>query len=314
MEVLILSKRTALYNLSKEIRSTDTCYYLCDDYLTLLKIRNTLDNKYNVLTLRAIFHKTVKEIENDFLYFCHKINFKNQSEAYWGSHLASRNSASIPLLKNLVYFHSAKELFDHVSSRLILICDSLALIKVLKKEAENHGFSCKVNLLPLENLNLLNICFKLFLRGVYFLTSNIMRWFYARLLKNRRIGDQPLAERYIIRSWTTSGSLDEKNRYKDRNFGILLGYLTQQGKDVWILPMFFNLDKNVFTQMKLMARSGQNFLFPEQYISLIDLVKMLRDGLKIIPLDLDGAEFEGQDLSQIVKEVHLKSCLSPQLM
>ena len=314
MEVLILSKRKALHDLSKENQATDTCYYLSDDYLTLVKIKKSLDNKYNILTLGTKFHKAIKEIEKDFLYFCHKINFKNQSEVYWGSQLASRNSASIPLLKYLVYFHCARELLAHTSYRIILICDSPALINVIEKEAKDQGFSCQAKFLLSESLSSLEIYCKVFLRGVYFLTSSVMRWFYARLLKSKRIDDQPHTERYILRSWVTTGNLDKEGGYKDRNFGVLPEYLDQQGRDVRILPMFFNLDKSVFAQMKLMSQSSHKFIFPEQYISILDLLKTLRDGVKTIFLDLDGTEFEGQDLSLVVKEIHLKSCLSPQLM
>lgn len=314
MEVLILSKRKALHDLSKKIRSSDICYYLSDDYLTLAEIKRRLDNKYNILTLGTKFHKAIEEIEKDFLYFCHEINFKNQSEAYWGTHLASRNSAAIPLLRYLVYFHCVKELLADASSRIILICESCALIKVIKKEAKDQGFSCQVKFLPSESLSALKIYINVLLKGVYFLVTGVLQWFYARLLKNQRIGDQPHTERYILRSWVTAGNVDREGRYKDRNFGVLPEYLDQQGKDVWVLPMFFNLGKSIFAQMKLMSRSSRKFIFFEQYISLLDLLKTLRDGLRAISLNLDGCEFEGRDINAVVKEVHMKSCLSPQLM
>ena len=314
MEVLILSKRKAVHNLSKEIQATDTCYYLSDDYLTLVKIKKSLDNKCNILTLGTDFHKAIIEIEKDFLYLCHRINSKNQSEAYWGNQLASRSSTAIPLLKYLVYFHCAKEILAHTSSRTILICDSPALVKVIKKEARDQGLSCEVEFLPSESFSPLKIYSKVFLRGVYFLTSSVMRWCYARLLRNQRIDDHPHTERYILRSWVTTGNMDKEGRYKDRNFGVLPEYLDQQGKDVWILPMFFNLDRNIFAQMKLMSQSSNKFIFSEQYISMLDLLRTLRDGVKNIFLDLNGTQFEGQDLSPVVKEIHLKGCLPPHLM
>jgi len=314
MEVLILSKRKALFDLPQMMHKSDICYYLSDDYLTLVEIKKRLDNKYNILTLGTDFHKAIKEIEKDFLSFCHRINFANQSEVYWGTHLASRNSASIPLLKHLVYFHYTMKLLDQAPSRIVLICDSPALAGVIEREMKVQGFPCHVKFSLLESLSAFTIYTRLFLKGVSFLVSGLLRWFYANLLKNQRISQQPRTERYILRSWVTAGNVDMEGRYKDRNFGELPEYLDQQGKDVWILPMFFNLDRNIFAQMKLMSRSQYKFIFPEQYLSVLDLLKTLRDGVKTISLDLNGTEFEGQDLSPVVKEIHLKSCLSPQLM
>jgi len=312
--IKIVPKRRAISLIDKLSGSYPVVYYLSDDYLTLARIRRKLGRKANVLPLGAKFHNVIRAMEKDFLYFSHKINLKNQSEVYWGNQVASRNSASIPLLKYLTYFNCAKELMAHAHSRIILVCDSPALMKVIKEEAKDQGFSCHIKWFPSDVLSWLKIYFTVFLKGAYFFTSGVMKWWYARLLKNQRMGNQSHAERYILRSWVTRGNLDNEGRYKDRNFGVLPGYLNEQGKDVWILPMFFNLDKSIFAQLKLMARSHQKFIFPEQYLSILDLFRTLRDGVRAISLDLDGCEFGGRDFSLVVKEIHLKSSLSPNLM
>ena len=60
----------------------------------------------------------------------------------------------------------------------------------------------------------------------------------------------------MLRSWVTAGSVDAGGRYRDRNFGVLPDYLAGQGKEVWTIPLYFSLDRNLFAQMKLMSRSG----------------------------------------------------------
>lgn len=313
-DILVLSKQKAVYDLSKVIGTYKKCYYLSSDYLTLIEIRRKFGYEFSILSMGAKFHDVIEGIEKAFLYFSHKINLKNQSEVFWGNALASRNSSSIPLLEYLTYFNCAKELIAHSDSRIVLVCESPALMKVIKEEAEDQGFSCHIEWFPLDVLSWLKVYLKIFLRGIYFLISGVMRWLYARLLKNERIDDEPHSEKYILRSWVTAGNLDGEGRYKDRNFGVLPEHLSEQGKDVWILPMFFNLDKNIFAQLKLMSRSRQKFIFSEQYLSILDLLRTLRDGIEAMFLDLHGCEFEERDFSPVVREIHLKRVLSPNLM
>ena len=110
-----------------------------------------------------------------------------------------------------------------------------------------------------------------------------MQLVYARTLPNKRITDAPQGERYILRSWVTTGSVDGNGRYRDRNFGVLPDYLAGQGKDVWTIPLYFSLDRNLFAQMKLMAETGQTILIPEQYLTVSDIWATLRDGVRGLP-------------------------------
>ena len=311
---LILSKQEALNSLKKEIQPVDTCYYLCDDYLSLEKIRKVLSDKYEILLPGKIFHDVVDEMKEDFLMLCYSIASKNRLETYWDTHLASRNSASFPLLKYLAYFCCAKRFLSSQTSRIIFICDSLVLAKMMKEEAEKRGFSCEIRFSALEQKGLIAIYTYLLLRAGYFLFSSILKWLYARILKSKRLMPNPKEETYILRSWITAGCLDGRDNYKDRNFGILPDYLKKQGKNVWILPMFFNMDRSIFSQMRLMAKNETNFLFPEQYLSVLDILRVLRDGIKTVRLNLNGINFQGTDVDLLVRQVHLKTCLSPHLL
>ena len=314
MKVLIYSKQKALINLKRDISPEDTCYYLCDDYLTYLKIGNTLSNKYKILLPEKIFHDVIEEIKEEFLLFCHLIGNNNEPDIYWDTHLASRNSSSIPLLKYLVYFYCAQRFLLSRTSRIIFICDSVVLANMIQKKAEEKGFSCEIRFSALDQKGFIKIYAYLLMKAGYFLLSNILEWLYAKTLKNKRLMPNSEDEAYILRSWITAGCLDGLDNYKDRNFGILPDYLKNQGKNIWILPMFFNLDRSIFSQMRLMARNETNFLFPQQYLSFLDILKALRDGIKTVRLNLNGIKFRGTDVSLLVRQVHLKTCIEPSLL
>ena len=230
IRILIYSKERILRGKADEICRGDACYYLCDDYESFLNVRKRLSDRVEVRLLGDAFHRTLQEISGKYLAFSHRINVRNQSHAFWGTHLASRNSGAIPLLKHIVYFFCAKKLIEQSAARIVFICDSQALIRLIGDEAGIHGLGCRAFLTPLEKLKPSWSAARLFLKGAYFLISGILQVLYSRTLKNERITDAPAGERYVLRSWVTAGSLDAGGRYRDRNFGELPDYLVRAGK------------------------------------------------------------------------------------
>lgn len=63
-----------------------------------------------------------------------------------------------------------------------------------------------------------------------------------------------------------------------------------------------------------MARSQQQFLFHEQYLTWLDYIKTLRDGIKSIFLNTNEIDLNGRDISAIIKEAHLETCLTVRLL
>lgn len=314
MSVLILSKQIALRALKNKIRSNDVCYYLSDDYSALMKIRRGLDGKSCVSVLGHRFHNKIKDIEKDCLEFCHKINFKNQSEAYWGTHTASRNSASIPLLRNIVYFCCAIDILKETSVRTIFICDSFALAESLVRSLSLEGKPCALEFGWSRVVSLLNLYWKLFKNVLLFLSYTSCRYAIGLFLGNEKLLKKSEKKKYVLRSWVTKGCVSSDGKYKDRNFGELYDYLTKNGKDVWVLPLFFNLGLSVFAVIRLMAKTSYQFIFIEQYLSYFDFLRVLRDALKGFYLDLTDCTLYGFDMSLIVKESHLLNLFSPHLL
>lgn len=310
--IILFSSQKALAGLAALQQPSDACYYLSDDYQTLIRLRRAAAPGCAIRLLEERFHAAVGKQERDFLRFSHSINFRNQSETYWDNQLGSRNSATIPLLRNLVYLHCAMELIGEGSGRLILICDSPALARVLADEAGKRGIPVDMRLSLRDRFRTPWFYLRLVPKGGYFLIRGLLQWLYAKTLPNRRIDAGSAREKYILRSWVTAGCLDDRGTYRDRNFGALPPWLEEQGKEAWILPMYFNLGRGILDQMKLMAGSPTRFLFSEQYLSAIDYLRVLKDGIRNIFIDLDSVRFEGRDVSAIVKEVHVDSCLSPE--
>jgi surface carbohydrate biosynthesis protein (TIGR04326 family) len=310
--VLIVAKDRILRNLPDDIGREDLCYYLCDDYAAFTHIRGRYADRITIRLLGDQFHKTLEEISRDFLEYSHRINSRNRSRAFWGTHLASRNSGAFPLLKHVVYLCCAGRILDRArGQRTVFICDSPALAGLIRAEAEQRALSCRVLSSFRDPLRRAETALRLIAKGCYFLISGLLQLVYARTLRNRRITEATSGQRCVLRSWVTAGSVDGGGRYRDRNFGILPDYLAEQGGDVWTIPLYFSLDRNQFAQMKLMAATGQKILMPEQYLTGSDIWATLRDGIRGLFPDLDGNAFQGRDIRSLIMEMHLSACLHP---
>jgi hypothetical protein len=311
---LIVSKKRMGRGLPKGIEPSDIGYFLCDGYTEFSRARRKYAGRFDLRLAGDEFHRSIGEISATFLSLSHRINRRNDSYAFWGTHLASRNSGTIPLLKHIAYFHCAKKFLGRAGSRVVFVCDSLALVGLITEEVRARGWECRVALAPLERLKPLRCGLLLFLKGGYFLGSSLIVLFRSRLLKNKRIKAEPGKERAILRSWVTAASLDDQGRYRDRNFGALPAFLAEHGKEVWTIPLFFNLGRSVFAQMKCMSRTGVRFIFPEQYLSVLDILRTLRDGVRGLALDVRGCEFEGRDLARLIREMHRSVSFQPALL
>jgi len=314
-EVLICSKEVSLRGRPGVIGPEDRCYYLCDDYAAFAEIKKRNPAPVKIRLLGKEFHRTVDDLSRPFMDLSHRINRANPSYAFWGTHLASRNSGAIPLLKYVVYFHCARKIMETAeASRLVFICDSRALARLIGEEARNRGMRCRIEKAFPERTKPAEQCLRLAGKAVYFLLSGTFQWIYSRTLTNKRITGTTGSRKVILRSWVTAGSIDKAGRYRDRNFGVLPAYLEERGKEVWTIPLCFNLDRSVPAQMKLMAESGYPFLLPEQYLTITDIARALRDGVAGLFPNLEGCEFEGRDISCLIREIHLSVSLHPPLL
>lgn len=311
--VLILSKKTALRHLPEKFTPGCDCYFLSDDYVSMTKIQKGLNPGLAVKTLEKSFHKTLDEIKDDFLLFCHDLYLKNTNINFWEIPLASRNSASVPLLKYLVYFCAAKKIMSDQKSPIIFICDSFPLADLISAEAKLHGRSAKIEFSFADSIRFLKLYTWIFLRAFYYVYKIFIRRVHAKRLKNKRLLGNDVRQIYILRSWITTGTINDEGIYRDRNFGVLPDFLRQQGKDVWIIPMFFNLDQSMPEQMKLMARSNHQFVFHEQYLTFFEMLKTLRDGVKNLRLKCN-AFYGGHNFGPVIRDIHLDQSLSTELL
>ncbi len=309
MHVIIIDKSLARHRLKDCITPETPCYYLSDDYATLVQLRQNHVGS-EIKTWNGEFHAAVETIRDEYLRLSHEMNRHNHSPRYWESQLASRHAAALPLLRHLVYCYCAARLLRTPRERLILICDASGLASVLCSEARKHGWTCDLHMRSSVR-EAVRTAWRLATRSGLFLLYFVVRWIFSRCLRNARISPQSSMPRYILRTWTTEGCLSNDGGYRDRNFGALAEFLSARHIEVWSIPLLFNVRWKLFAYLRYMARSDRRFLLPEQYLSLWDGVCALFRGMIGLRIDWTPCRFFGINVAPIWKQAHLRDALSP---
>lgn len=289
-------------------------YFLSDHYETYVRIKEKTAGRFEVLLLEDQFHVNLERWQNDILELFHRLNKTKNSDSYWGTHLGSKSSTVLPLIRSLIYCFCARDLVKKNQGPCAFVVDDPSLARVLSCEVGHWGGEAKWMGRLRERFYFLGVFFRLIMKVTYFFLRSVAVWFYVRSLKTPMLPLRCPKKRYLLRSWITAGCIDKNGQYKDRNFGELADYLTGHGMDVWIMPTYFNLGQSIFKQLRLMSKTSVRFIYPEKYLSLFDYLKSLMAGLKELSLGFDRFDFHGLNVGPMIRYSHWQTALSPQLL
>jgi len=320
-QLILLEKKIAFSKLPQIIRNDDICYLLSKDYLSYLRLNNGLPGECEVFNLNGQFNKEINRLRTDYLDLFTGLSKKYSSKEWWSSHIASRNSASIPLQLNITYLFCAKNIIYNITEspnqkRIIFIADSQALLESIAVFGEKKNFS--IIYLKKRTSKIINN-FKLLLlyaaRIGLFAWSSCKKWILAAtILKPISFANSVKKKRILIRSWITKGTLNKDGLYIDRNFGVLPKLYKTKGYEIIMLPMFFNLDKPLKDIYKLMKQQNVSFLTQARYLELIDYFNALHIAYKQITISLKNIYLDGVDVALLFREIQLQLGFSPGTM
>jgi len=315
--VTIIPKKRAVSLIPGVCDRESLCYYLSDDYVHFIDLRNELAKKEVVVeNLAGFFQEVFKEIKDPLLEVFVKLNKENSSFEWWGGQIASRNPASTPLVLHIVYLFFAKKVLFSSAKDIVFVLESDGLSECISYAAKKAGYevvsySSKIK----RHLNGVRLWIYYMLQSIYFFYQAFQRRRAAfRLPKAISQKRSAGAQRFVIRSWVTKGNFSESGNFADRNFGILPKWLASKGYEVITLPTFFNLSlsiKEVYSLMKVCERS---FLIPEHYLTLSDYFELLCSGYRMVRRRISEVRIDEMNLAPIFNEVIKKAGISPSLL
>ncbi|NQT72697.1 MAG: hypothetical protein HQ553_07990 [Chloroflexi bacterium] len=318
-DVLLITKKNALSKLGKIVRDDDHCYYLSDDYASYLRLQQYYSGKVEIRNLSGKFHGALTEIHQSFLDMFADLNKQHDSLTWWGTHLASRNSASTPLLRNIIYLYCARDILDESNGsnrRVVFIAESPALMDSISKLASERrlrvGYSARIRM-KIAQYGRLGLVYLKRTMDFFWRNSQSRRAAF-RELNPLTVKKPEKTGRVVIRTWITKGTFRDNGEFNDRNFGVLPAWLRSQGYEVWTLPMFFNLPGSAKEIYHLMATQGDPYLIPHHYLKLIDYFQMYWMGFKQLRIPLRNVMLESMDVTSLFREVQLLQGFNPELL
>jgi hypothetical protein len=262
-----------------------------------------------------MFDRTFQEIKKPFLSLMAAINKEHNSFAWWGGQVASRNSASTPLIRTITYLFCAEKILANGDKDIIFISDSRALSECISKTAVDKEYQVKKYSFHFEIIlkNLRDWPRYMLQAGYFFWRSWNGRRLAVKLLKPVVNKKQGVIKKVVIRTWVTKGSFDKNGNFKNRNFGVLPKWLADKGYEVYILPMFFNLPLSIREIYSLIRNQSQKFLIPDSYLKLSDYFETFINSLKVLLTRIGNARINSVDITPIFNESIKEAGLAPEL-
>ena len=179
-QLTIIYKSNAFSFLQRMRENNIKCYYLSDDNVHFMDLRDKFANNVEINNLSGMFDEALQMIKEPYLELMGQINKKFDSMEWWGSVIASKNSESTPLLKNIVYLFCAKRILTNSVNHIIFIVDSQALSECISKFASDIGYQVINHRNKLKRyLNDVKFWVVLPIRITYFFIDSIQNRFYA---------------------------------------------------------------------------------------------------------------------------------------
>ena len=178
------------------------------------------------------------------------------------------------MILNITYLFCIKKIFCNHSPKIGFIVESNALSYCIETLAIKEGYDV-TNYFNRHSFIFEIIYYKL--KYVYrifrFLYNSFKSKYIALRVLNRPTSINNNTEKIIIvRSWFTEDTINNSKIYKDRNFGQLLNWLRLKNYKILVLPMFFNLSSPLEKVYTYMNSQKTNFIVPEHYLKIVDLV------------------------------------------
>ena len=218
---------------------------------------------------------------------------------------------------------------DTTTSKTFEICSKLNLIKSRNKDGFNLK-KIKVTdkaFAKLIEINFKQLGFNQFPKVIYkknqiiffrilknlFVTSYLLLicWF---IFRPSRLKEIPSSKIVLVDNFIFKNTFSENGYFYDRYYSGFDNFLTLEEQDeVWFSPTLIDIKKplDFFKILRSSKKSKFNFLFEESWLTLTDLFISLFSSLKSSKKVKKIPNYDGLDLSPLIKENLMKDIFSP---
>jgi hypothetical protein len=283
--------------------------FLSDDYVDLKRWKEGLGDSFSYIPIYEDLTKSAQILKHPYLQFLALLGHDHPEPAWWASRISERNTALSPLFENICRLDSLKKILKKSNRPVLIVSDSNALLKIIQRADWLSGRkiykpsftniksflslkTIKRHLLDSKFTSLAMIVVRVFELAVQCIQSKIASQGYS---------ENNIKDAVLIHTYIDETNFSKDNIFRDRYFPGLEIFLNDNGFQVIVLPVMFNLNRSFYSAWLWAKSSPTNFINPFKFYRLVDYIYAIRTAFRAIHLPTRLVSFRGDDLSSLFK-------------
>ena len=283
--------------------------YLGENVTQFIFIERLMGAAGERIEIGGRLQEIAQSLRQPYIDYIGKLSITNNSLLWWASCLSDKNPW---FSKTFLYACYVK-----LCQAIVNLSGEENLVLVGENKAIREGIAENIKSLPhyeIQHINtpvrdsvvIFDDTFKSIRSKVYFFFLTIYKMTLARRYRLKLIPNSQTRERgglVVLHNWVDARSFSDKGEYRDSYFGQLARHLSRKGKNVVIIPHILYTVKYLKIYRKTLKKLEQslgNFLLPESFLTLSDVLRVYRKTLPNSQEKWIYPVFEGIHLAGII--------------
>jgi hypothetical protein len=268
---------------------------------------NLLQGKGRRIEIGDMLQEAAKGLRQPYLEYIGELSVNNNSKKWWFNSFSEKNPHASKVFLHACYIRALLEKTEKNKG-----CSILAVVENDAVKASMNGtLQRKSNIPELHYIksfsndirNSFRNIAELIVRKSLFASNTCYQIGLAKRAykKKRSISVNEKRKNILIHSWIDKRSFSPEHKYIDSYFGLLPSYLKKRGHNVMVVPWVLG-KRNYGTYLKEMKLSGGEFLIPEAFLGIKDVISTTLKAALDPPAKERYPLFGGMDLSESIFE------------
>lgn len=266
----------------------------------------SFDGVADRLSIAGRLQQVVAELKLPYLRLVAELGRKLQSDAWWASRIAERNTLISHLFLYCCYLRIARQLQEEHQGDLVVVAESWALLDILDDWARS-GVAVEVRWLGRGWRGL--ECARYLVHAARQVIRLALDLIQSRLWggDNAPIGQ----EVFLIHTYLEDTCFGSGHRFRERYFPGLAAWLGSQGHAVAMLPVISSSVGFSYRSIwKWLRRSDSRFINGHRHCSLGDYAHALAESWRSARLPFAGIELVSMDVTRLFVEEQRRTAFS----
>ena len=280
--------------------------YFGEDVSKALSIEQQLRDRGQRIEIGERLQETARSLRQPYIDYIGKLSLKNNTILWWAGSLSEKNPFISKVFLYCCHIKVCQNILNSTNKKecLVFFIENRALRKsVVQNLSSYHEFDIfRIKSFSHAIFKLVRDIFGFFAQRGFFVVNSIYCLMLARHYKLNQIPNNELREGeglVLLHTWVDHRSFDASGVYHDNYFGELPHRLKKAGKNVIVVPWILGTTSYRET-LKSMVRRFENFLVPEAFLKLSDIIRVSLKTTLDIPRKRVYPHLEDVEVSEII--------------